>query len=243
MVWLHGGGFTTGNGIEQDGYNGENLARYGDVVFCSLNHRLGPIGFTDLDGVGERFAGSGNVGILDIIAGAGMGARQHPELRRRPRQRDHHGPVGRRRQGLHGGGDASRQGPVPQGRGPERGLTGHGRKAFSEKLGCVHPRGSWPDGRADRQAAVHLRGGTTSRRRRAQQQLGEGDRPAWHDAGSFNPVVDGVVCRRILYYPTAAPAGADVPMMICSTFDEQAPSRTDAQLETSLSTRWPRRSS
>ena len=43
LVWLHGGGFTNGNGIEQDGYSGENLSRYGDVVFCSVNHRLGPL--------------------------------------------------------------------------------------------------------------------------------------------------------------------------------------------------------
>ena len=46
MVWLHGGGWTNGNGIEHDGYHGENLARYGDIVFCSLNHRLGPMGYT-----------------------------------------------------------------------------------------------------------------------------------------------------------------------------------------------------
>jgi para-nitrobenzyl esterase len=53
LVWLHGGGFTNGNGIEQDGYNGENLSRYGGMVFCSLNHRLGPLGFTNLAGCGR----------------------------------------------------------------------------------------------------------------------------------------------------------------------------------------------
>ena len=69
MVWLHGGGFVNGNGIEHDGYNGENLARFGDLVFCSINHRLGPLGYCDLAGVGgERFAASGNVGMLDIVA-------------------------------------------------------------------------------------------------------------------------------------------------------------------------------
>ncbi|MEQ8534890.1 MAG: carboxylesterase family protein, partial [Imperialibacter sp.] len=69
MVWLHGGGFTNGNGIEQDGYHGENFSKKGDVVFVSINHRLGPIGFTDFSGVGgEKYASSGNVGMLDIIA-------------------------------------------------------------------------------------------------------------------------------------------------------------------------------
>jgi len=33
IVWLHGGGFVNGNGIEQDGYHGENLARMGNIVF------------------------------------------------------------------------------------------------------------------------------------------------------------------------------------------------------------------
>jgi para-nitrobenzyl esterase len=69
MLWLHGGGFTNGNGIEHDGYNGENLARFGNIVFCSINHRLGPLGYTNLAGAGgEKFAASGNVGMLDIVA-------------------------------------------------------------------------------------------------------------------------------------------------------------------------------
>ena len=69
LFWIHGGGFTAGNGIEHDGYNGENLARYGDIVFCSINHRLGPLGFADLASVGGvKYGASGNVGMLDIVA-------------------------------------------------------------------------------------------------------------------------------------------------------------------------------
>ena len=69
LVWLHGGRFWRGNGIEQDGYNGENFSRYGDVVFVSLNHRLNAFGFTDLSKVGgEKYKHSGNVGMLDIVA-------------------------------------------------------------------------------------------------------------------------------------------------------------------------------
>ena len=68
LFWIHGGGFANGNGIEHDGYNGENFARLGDVVFCSINHRLGPLGYCNLAGVGgEKFAASGNVGMLDIV--------------------------------------------------------------------------------------------------------------------------------------------------------------------------------
>ena len=52
LVWLHGGGYTNGNGIEQDGYHGGNISKYGNIVFCSINHRLGPIGFSDLSAGG-----------------------------------------------------------------------------------------------------------------------------------------------------------------------------------------------
>ncbi len=68
MVWVHGGGFVSGNGIEQDGYEGTNFSKYGDVVFVSMNHRLGPFGFTDFSAVDPKYADSGNVGILDLVA-------------------------------------------------------------------------------------------------------------------------------------------------------------------------------
>ncbi|MEO4797226.1 carboxylesterase/lipase family protein [Bacteroides uniformis] len=69
LVWFHGGGFFNGNAIEQDGYGGENFSKYGDVVVCSVNHRLNAFGFTDLSKVGgDKYRDSGNVGILDLIA-------------------------------------------------------------------------------------------------------------------------------------------------------------------------------
>jgi para-nitrobenzyl esterase len=68
MVWLHGGGFSVGT-ASSPLYNGANLARRGDVVVVSLNHRLGLLGFLHLEErFGERYAGSGNAGVLDLIA-------------------------------------------------------------------------------------------------------------------------------------------------------------------------------
>src|SRR5579863_8183114 len=68
MVWLHGGGFSTGSGSEAI-YNGVNLAHKNDVVLVSINHRLNVLGFTYLGEVaGPEFALSGCVGMLDIIA-------------------------------------------------------------------------------------------------------------------------------------------------------------------------------
>jgi para-nitrobenzyl esterase len=68
MLWLHGGGYTAGSGQELRSYDGENLARRGDVVVVSLNHRLNVLGYLDLSGYGDQYAASGNLGMLDIVA-------------------------------------------------------------------------------------------------------------------------------------------------------------------------------
>ena len=69
MVWLHGGGFFSGSSNELAVYDGTNLAAKGDVVVVSLNHRLNVLGFLDLSAYGDAYAGSANVGMLDIVAG------------------------------------------------------------------------------------------------------------------------------------------------------------------------------
>lgn len=68
MVWLHGGGFFSGSGDHLPIYDGESLARKGDVVIVSVNHRLGVFGFLYLRELcGEKYAESGNVGMLDLV--------------------------------------------------------------------------------------------------------------------------------------------------------------------------------
>ena len=68
LVWLHGGGFSAGSAIEHIAYEGENMARYGDVVVVSINHRLNILGYLDLSDFGEEYENSGNAGGDDIIA-------------------------------------------------------------------------------------------------------------------------------------------------------------------------------
>ena len=68
MVWLHGGGYSAGSGQELPAYDGTNLCEKGDVVIVTLNHRLNVLGFLDLSAFGEKYAQSGNVGLLDLIA-------------------------------------------------------------------------------------------------------------------------------------------------------------------------------
>ena len=67
MVWLHGGGFSTGSGGFTI-YDGGNLAAKHDVVALTVNHRLNAFGYLYLaDLGGEKYANSSNLGMLDII--------------------------------------------------------------------------------------------------------------------------------------------------------------------------------
>ncbi len=67
MFWCHGGGFLSGFGSDPM-YDGASLARKGDVVVVTVNHRLGPFGYLYLrELAGEEFAASGMVGMLDLV--------------------------------------------------------------------------------------------------------------------------------------------------------------------------------
>jgi para-nitrobenzyl esterase len=49
-------------------YDGENLAKRGDVVVVSINHRLNILGYLDLSAYGDKYKHSANLSILDIKA-------------------------------------------------------------------------------------------------------------------------------------------------------------------------------
>jgi para-nitrobenzyl esterase len=233
MFWIHGGGFSNGNGIEQDGYNGENLARLGNVVFCTINHRLGPLGFTNLAGVGgEKFAASGNVGMLDIVAALEWVRDNIANFGGDPGNVTIMGQSG-------GGAKVSILTAMPSAKGLfhkavilSGASTKAGEKEYSEKLGAyvLKEAGLTPAqiGKLQEMPWKDYYAIAT----KAQQKL-SAEAPA---AGAglrrgFSPFVDGAVLPQHPYYPEAAPTAAQVPMIICSTFNEQSPSWTDAALE------------
>ncbi len=67
MVWIHGGGYRTGQS-SIPWYNGARFAANGDVVVVSINYRLGAFGFADLSHLGPEYALSSVSGTLDQIA-------------------------------------------------------------------------------------------------------------------------------------------------------------------------------
>ena len=67
LVYIHGGGFSTGSGSDPL-YDGTRLCLRGDVVVVTLNHRLNAFGYLHLkDLLGPDYAASGNVGQLDLV--------------------------------------------------------------------------------------------------------------------------------------------------------------------------------
>ncbi len=69
LVVFHGGGFASGSG-NSIGFDGDQAARYDDVVVVSVNHRLSSFGFLHLGGLGapEEFQFAGVAGALDMVA-------------------------------------------------------------------------------------------------------------------------------------------------------------------------------
>ena len=68
MLYLHGGGYTVGSSQELKMFDGVNLARRGDVVLVTINHRLNVLGYLNLAAYGEEYSESGNAGSLDTLA-------------------------------------------------------------------------------------------------------------------------------------------------------------------------------
>jgi para-nitrobenzyl esterase len=232
-VWLHGGGFVNGNGIEQDGYNGENLTRRGDIVFVSVNHRLGPLGFTNLAGVaGEKFTASGNLGMLDLVASLEWVRDNITNFGGDPDNVTIIGQSG-------GGAKVTTLTAMPSAKGLiHRAVvlsgagTRSGEKEYSEKLGAyILKEAGLKAAEINKLQAIpwleYINLANSASTKLAQES---GPAPSGMRRG-FNPVVDGFFLPQHPYYPEASPVAADVPMMICSTMNELAPSRTDASLE------------
>jgi para-nitrobenzyl esterase len=232
LFWIHGGGFTSGNAIEQDGYNGENFARFGDVVFCSINHRLGPMGFCDLAGVGgEKFASSGNVGMLDIVAALEWVRDNIANFGGDPGNVTIMGQSG-------GGAKVCILTAMPSAKGLfhkavvlSGAMRKSGDKTYSEQLGAavVKEAGAPSDDLSKLQSMPwkEFYAVATSAQHNIAKQAGPGSGMM----RGFAPVVDGKILPQNPYDPEPAPTAADVPMIISSVENEQSPSWADSSLE------------
>ena len=230
IVWLHGGGFTNGNAIEQDGYHGENISRLGDVVFVSINHRLGPFGYSHLKAAGGH-PSSGNVGNLDMVAALEWVKNNIANF----------------------GGDAGNVTIIGQSGGGAKVTTlmnmpaakglfhkavalsgsslGGVNKEYAEKLGVkVMEEAGLKLGEIEKLQQIPWREYidiTT----RAVEKMAEEAKKMGIARGGFSPVADGVTMNDKPFFSDPNHFSADIPLIINTTFHEFSPSRTDASLE------------
>lgn len=231
LVWLHGGGFTNGNGFEQDGYHGENFAKKGDAVFVSINHRLGPIGFTDLSGVGgEKYASSGNVSQLDIIASLHWVRDNIVNFGGDPGNVTIMGQSG-------GGAKVTCTMAMPASKGlVHKGvaLSGSMLKAndqeYSRKLGqfVMEEAGLTPS-TLDKLQEISWREYIDIANKAMDRMRKENPQPGFR--GGFGPVADGVNVPKGEFFSDPNDHTAEMPLMICTTFHEWSATRTNAKLE------------
>ncbi len=231
MVWLHGGGYTNGNAIEQDGYNGENFSCTGDVVFCSLNHRLGPIGFSNLAGAGgEKYKASGNVGMLDIIAALKWVRDNIANFGGDPGNVTIMGQSG-------GGAKVCTVCAMPSAKGlVHKGVALSGSttkgidKNYSEKLGSyILQEAGLKSSEIDKLQQIPWKEYILLANKVAEKLTKESGNTMMR--GSFGPVADGIYLPKEQYYSDLEGFSANIPMIISTMFNESSPSRTDSSLE------------
>ena len=67
MLFIHGGGFVAGSS-KSSLYHGDEIAKNGDVVFVSINYRMGLLGYFDFSVLGgPEYADSANNGLRDQL--------------------------------------------------------------------------------------------------------------------------------------------------------------------------------
>jgi len=218
LVHLHGGGFYAGSGNSPQ-FDGEMMARFGDVVFITINHRLGAFGYLNLAEIGgERYAQSGAVGMLDIVA-ALRWVRENAESF---------------------GGDPSRVLVFGQSGG---GLKTSTLMAMPSAQGLFHRAGVMSGSGIRVMTAAQstevagkylaaLQAGKGSLDRlhtmpfeqllAVQMRFEYADRVKGEAPRAFAPVVDGVAIPRHPFDPDAPPMSAQVPMIVSTTLDERA---------------------
>ncbi|GAP69416.1 carboxylesterase type B [Bacteroidales bacterium 6E] len=231
LVWLHGGGYTNGNGIEQDGYDGESLSRKGDIVFVSINHRLGPIGFSDLSAVGgEKYKHSGNVGALDMVAALEWVRDNIENFGGDPGNVTIMGQSG-------GGAKVCVLAAMPGAKGlihKAVPLSGSSIEAipqdYSQKLGrYILQEAGLTESDVDKLQEMPWKEYILLANKALQKASAEIGTPGMR--GGFGPVGDGINLPAGKFYSEPDGLSSDVPMLICTTFHEWSMTRTNPELE------------
>jgi para-nitrobenzyl esterase len=223
LVCFHGGGFATGSG-NAIGYDGEPLARFGNVVVVTVNHRLASLGYLHLADLGAppEFARAGVAGVMDLVASLEW-VRDNIE---------------------NFGGDPNAVMIFGQ--------SGGGAKT-SVLMGMPSAKGLFHRAgvQSGSLLKVATRETATASAEKLLKQLGldksriaDIQKISWEQildaqaavsgtgpGGPFTPVLDGAVIPQHPFDPTATTISADVPMIVSTTLDEAALTLTNFDLD------------
>lgn len=205
LVWIHGGGYVnfSANG---DLYDGANLAERGDVVVVSMNHRLNLFGFLYLAELGgQRFADSGNAGMLDLVLALQWVRDNIAEFGGDPGNVTLFGQSG-------GGAKAS----VLMGMPAARGLFHKVMTMSGQQVTVTPPEMASETARAVLTAAGIDPADPTPLLNLSRDQLIAASRGARY----WGPVLDGRSLTRHPFEPDATPLSRDIPLMMGNTKDE-----------------------
>ena len=215
MLWCHGGGFATGSGSSPV-TDGTNLARRGDVVVVSINHRLNVLGFTYLGSAGgAEFAQSGDVGMLDIVQALQWVRDNIAQFGGDPSNVTVFGQSG-------GGRKVATLLAMPSAKGLfHRAIIESGAtiKLVEREQGAVVARALMSELELQPTQVRELQALPLDRVMRAYFETVRSMNVDQMTMG-FSPTVDGAAVPRHPFHPTASDVSADVPLMIGSTRTE-----------------------
>ncbi len=226
LLHIHGGGFYGGSG-NSPGFDGEALARFGDCVVITINHRLGAFGYLNLAQTAPQFSRSPVAGMMDIVQALAW-VRENVEAF---------------------GGDPSRVLAFGQ--------SGGGAKTsilmgMPSAQGLFHRAGVMSGARlrlddaqtADRGTSAYLAALGIARKDvarlqtlpyqtllAAQATLEAADRARGEAPRSFSPSIDGHIIPGHPFDPGAPQMSANVPMIISNALDERAYRLTNFNLD------------
>lgn len=216
LVHLHGGAFELGSG-NSPGFDGQELARFGDCVVVTINHRVGVFGHMNLAHRAAAFGHAGQAGMMDIVAALAW-----------------------IRENIDGfGGDPSRVLVFGQSGGGEK--TGvlmamPSAKGLFQRAGVMSsgllrlPSAAQAQTKADvllaalglgKDDVTALQRMSTGRILAALATLDAADAAAGKPHVAFDPSIDGQVIPSQPFDPAAPAISADVPMVISTTLDER----------------------
>ena len=218
MVFMHGGGYTGGSGNDLLSYDGENLARHHDVVVVTHNHRLNVFGFLNLAEIGgERYANSGNVGMLDNVAVLEWVRDNIANFGGDPGNVMIYGQSG-------GGGKVSHLMVMPAAKGlfhraaVESGATLRtgSPEASARFAGLLLEELNIPRSEFERIQKVSAAQLVTAQAAVLRRMAGSAGRPGF----SWSPVLDGKVIPAHPFFPSAPAVSQDVPLLIGTCLNE-----------------------